>query len=199
LITFVGTIPNRLNPKKIVITGGPSTGKTSLIERLGKEGYHCFPEVIRSMTLDAKNEAGLSGFTTNPIAVVRDPLGFNRKIMEARMRHFEESTAMAEPLVFFDRGLPDVLAYMDYFDQEYGPEFIDALESYRYDSIFLLPMWQEIYTSDSERFESYEEAMEIHRQLHLTYTRFGYRVVEVPKDTIARRVAFIKDQLVREK
>ena len=64
---------------------------------------------------------------------------------------------MAVPIVFFDRGIPDVLAYMDYFDQEYGPEFIDALESHRYDSIFLLPMWQEIYTSDSERFESYED------------------------------------------
>lgn len=195
----MGTIPNRLNPKKIVITGGPSTGKTSLIQRLVKEGYHCFPEVIRSMTLDAKNEAGLSNFSTNPIAVVSDPLGFNKKIMDARMQHFKESDAMAGPIVFFDRGIPDILAYMDYFDQEYGPEFIDALESHRYDSIFLLPMWQEIYTSDSERFESYEEAMEIHRLLHRTYTRFGYRVVEVPKDTIDRRVAFIKDQLDREK
>jgi predicted ATPase len=195
----VGTIPNRLNPKKIVITGGPSTGKTSLIERLGKEGFHCFPEVIRSMTLDAKNEAGLSYFTTNPIAVVPDPLEFNRKIMDARMQHFKASTGMALPVVFFDRGIPDVLAYMDYFDQEYGPEFIDALESHRYDSIFLLPMWQEIYTSDSERFERYEEALEIHKLLHQTYTRFGYRVVEVPKDTIERRVAFIKDQLDREK
>jgi predicted ATPase len=195
LITFEGIIQNRLNPKKIVITGGPSTGKTSLIERLGKEGYHCFPEVIRSMTLDAKNEAGLSNFTTNPIAVVPDPLEFNRKIMDARIAHFKESTLMARPIVFFDRGIPDVLAYMDYFEQDYGPEFTDLLDSHRYDSIFLLPMWPEIYISDSERFESYEEALEIHRYLHQTYTRFGYPVVEVPKDTIDRRVTFIMDRL----
>ncbi len=195
MFTFTGTIPNRLNPKKIVITGGPSTGKTSLIEGLGKVGFHCFPEVIRSMTLEAKNKAGLSNFAANPIAVVPDPLGFNRKIMGARVQHYKDSASIAQPVVFFDRGIPDVLAYMDYFDQSYDSEFIDALESHRYDSIFLLPMWEAIYTLDSERFESYEEAMEIHRLLYNTYSHFGYQVVEVPKDTVDGRVAFIMDQL----
>ena len=30
--------------KKILITGGPSTGKTSLVSELKKHGFYCFDE-----------------------------------------------------------------------------------------------------------------------------------------------------------
>ena len=36
--------------KKIIITGGPGTGKTSLIEELKKNNFKCFDEISREIT-----------------------------------------------------------------------------------------------------------------------------------------------------
>ncbi len=184
-----------LNQQKIVITGGPSTGKTSLIDALEKNGHHCFQEVIRLMTLEAKKQGDLSSLTTNPIATVSDPMLFNKKIINARLAHYIQAKGVDEPIVFFDRGIPDVLAYMDYFNQKYDSWFTDIAQNNRYDAIFLLPIWKEIYVIDGERFESYEEALAIHGHLHDTYTKLGYNVIEVPKDTIPNRIEFILEQI----
>ena len=40
--------------KKIVITGGPGSGKTSLIDFLEENGYQCQHEISRQVTLEAK-------------------------------------------------------------------------------------------------------------------------------------------------
>lgn len=184
-----------MNPKKIVITGGPSTGKTSLIDTLEKKGYQCFHEVIRLMTSKAKENGELGNLTTNPIATVADPMAFNKKIIDARLADYNASVHSDVSIVFFDRGIPDVLAYMDYFKQAYGDAFITIAAKHRYDTVFLLPIWKEIYISDNERFESYDEALAIHHHLKESYTKLGYEVIEVPKDTVENRIAFILTQL----
>ncbi len=149
------------------------------------------------MTLEAKNDGEISSFSTNPIALVSDPLDFNRKILRARIKHFQESLLSQGPVVFFDRGIPDIMAYMDYFDQEYGAEFIKATEDHRYDAVYLLPMWKGIYITDGERFESYGEALQIHDHLREAYTNSGYDVIEVPKDSVPNRIRFILKSLNR--
>lgn len=184
-----------MSTKRIVITGGPSTGKTSLINALEKSGYFCFPEVIRLMTLEAKEKGKLSSLTTNPIASISDPMAFNQKIITARLAQFQEAATMGIPFVFYDRGIPDVLAYMDYFEQEYGQDFSDKAMNNKYDTVFLLPIWKEIYISDNGRFESYVEALQIHKQLHITYTYLGYKVIEVPPDSIKNRIEFVLKHL----
>ena len=42
--------------KKILITGGPSTGKTSLVSELKKHGFYCFDEISRELTQRMRNE-----------------------------------------------------------------------------------------------------------------------------------------------
>jgi len=184
-----------LTPKRIVITGGPSTGKTSLINALEKSGHFCFHEVIRLMTLEAKKNGDLSNLNTNPIATVSDPMAFNQKIINARLDQYIEAEATDEPIVFYDRGIPDVLAYMDYFNQPYGTAFSTIASNNRYDTVFLLPIWKEIYVSDSGRFESFDEAKAVHEHLSQTYTNLGYEVIEVPHDSIQNRIEFIINQL----
>ena len=41
-------------PKKIVLIGGPATGKTTLINALKTQGYYCMDEISRQVTLDAQ-------------------------------------------------------------------------------------------------------------------------------------------------
>lgn len=184
-----------MNVKRVVITGGPSTGKTSVINYLEESGFTCLHEVIRLMTLEKKEEEGEITFKTNPIVSVSDPAAFNQNILDARIKQYKSVDAAKDAIVFFDRGIPDVLAYMDCFDQNYGIEFEKSCEDHSYDTIFIMPPWREIHISDNERFESYEESLLVHECLINCYTRFGYAVQEVPKMGVQERVDYILDHL----
>ncbi len=177
------------------MTGAPGTGKTSVINRLEKHGFYCLHEVIRDMTLEAKEKGDLNPSASNPIAAVSDPMLFNYNILTNRVRQFEKASEIKESFTFFDRAIPDVLAYMDFFNQKYGNDFINACTTNIYDKVFLLPPWKEIYISDNARFESFEEATQLHEYLSQTYQRFGYDLVEVPFGTIKERMDFILNSL----
>ncbi|MGX1930464.1 AAA family ATPase [Flagellimonas sp. 2504JD4-2] len=184
-----------MNSTKVVITGAPGTGKTSIVNGLEGKGFQCFHEIIRDMTSKAKKEGNPENMVSNPLVFVDDALQFNKDLLYGRAAHFKESLNSVAPINIFDRGIPDVLAYMDFFDQEYGPEFITACENHKYDAIFIAPPWKEIYISDNERLETFDEAQKIHDALMHTYTQFGYNPIIIPKKPIPDRVSFVLETL----
>lgn len=173
-----------MNPKKIVITGGPGTGKTSLINKIEEDGHSCLHEISRSVTLEAR-AAGIEQL------FISHPLLFSQKLLEGRIKQHQEASAFTGDTIFLDRGIPDVVAYMDCFGETYDSSFSKACQDHPYEKIFLLPPWEEIYVSDNERFENYEQAVLIHEALYNTYSSLGYDIVLVPKDSVENRVAFI--------
>lgn len=177
-----------MKTKKIVITGGPGTGKTSLIRVLEENGHLCLHEISRQITLDAQKK-GISQL------FLEKPLLFSEMLLAGRIKQHKEAEKSDTDLIFLDRGIPDVVAYMDYFGNEYPPLFNDACKEHPYDLVFLLPPWKEIYVSDNERYESYEQAVSIHGHLKESYRRSGYEPIEVPTDTIEKRLSFILEQL----
>lgn len=177
--------------RRIVITGGPGTGKTSLITALESRGYTCMPEISRKVTLEAR-EQGIDQL------FLKDPILFSRKLLEGREKQFLEASKLKTSPVFLDRGLPDVLAYMNYIGDEYPKAFVEACKLHRYDQIFMLPPWKEIYTSDNERYESFEQAKLIHQALKETYTGFNYRLTEVPIGKLQDRINFIEERHLKE-
>lgn len=184
-----------MDKRKIVITGGPGTGKTSVINHLKGQGYHCFDEIIRLLTSEAKKEVDTSNHISNPIVFAKDPLEFNTRLLNGRIEQFNSANALEEHTCFFDRGIPDVLAYMDYFNQPYDSVFENACTNHNYSKVFLLPPWKAIYKTDSARFETYEELEQIHKCLKSTYKAFGYTIIEVPFGSVDTRTSFILNKL----
>ena len=184
--------------QKIVITGAPGTGKTSIINKLEAENFFCYHEVIRDFTLEAKENSDTDIFDSNPLAFVDDPFKFNVKILNGRIEQYQKSLKNNNAIVFFDRGVPDVLAYMDFFKQKHTMQFTEACKTTTYSHIFLLPPWEDIYISDNERFESFEEAKQIHYHLENTYRKYGYAVELVPFGTVKERVDFILNSIKNE-
>ena len=184
-----------MSTSRIVITGAPGTGKTSVIEGLESKGFHCFHEIIRDMTAEARKEDNGLEQVSNPLVFVKDPYAFNHSLLHGRLEHFEKAQEVKRDICFFDRGIPDVLAYMDFFNQEYAQDFVSISQENRYDAIFILPPWKEIYTSDNERLETFIESEKIHDHLFETYQRFGYEPITVPKTTVKQRVSFVLEQL----
>jgi predicted ATPase len=177
-----------LKPNKVVITGGPGTGKTTLINHLKALGFMCFDEISRQVTLQARKEGIEQLFLTQPLL-------FSKKLIEGRTQQFINAAKESETVVFLDRGLPDVLAYMDFIRDPYPAHFVEVCETHKYDSIFILSPWQEIFSSDSERYESFEDAIAIHQNLLETYKRFGYQLIDVPFGSIKNRTDFMLDSL----
>ena len=173
---------------KIVITGGPGTGKTSVINELVKSSYQCYPEISRQIILEAR-EAGIEQL------FVEDPLLFSQKLLEGRVQQYKNAQIATEKTIFLDRGIPDIVAYMEFSKEKSPPAFTEACKSNRYSSVFILPPWSEIHTTDNERYESFEQTIEIHHHLKATYENFGYDCTIVPFGSISERRDFILKNL----
>lgn len=177
-----------MNTKRIVIAGGPGSGKTSLIDYLEQEGYSVKHEISRAVTLEAQKEGIEQLFLEKPTL-------FSQKLLEGRLKQFNEGKNCTESLLFYDRGMPDVTAYMDFVSTDYPKSFSDICRNNKYDVIFLLPPWEAIYHSDNERYESFEQAEKIYNFLKTSYKNYGYKIQEVPIGTIDERSQFILTEL----
>lgn len=172
----------------IVIIGGPGTGKTTIIEGLVDKGHCCYPEISREVTLEAKKQGIEQLF-------LEKPLLFSELLLEGRKKQFQNALDESHEVVFIDRGIPDVLAYMHYIGDSYPATFDNACWEHQYSKIFLLPPWEEIYISDDERYENFEQAKLIYTHLVETYQNYGYKLIEVPKDSMDNRILFILDEI----
>ena len=90
----------------------------------------------------------------------------------------------------------DGLAYMKLQNIPIPQHMLTDLTLHRYESkVFIASPWEEIYHQDSERLESFKEAIAIDKSLREIYQSFGYELVEVPFTTIEERVKFILSQI----
>ncbi len=177
-----------MSGKKIVITGGPGTGKSTIINELIKRNFICMPEISRDVTIKAQNEGVDQLFLSNPLL-------FSELLLKGRKEQYDKSTALNSDIIFFDRGIPDVLAYMDYIGDAYPKSFINTTRANAYNSIFILKPWKAIYKSDNERYENFEQAKEIYKHLLNTYKDYNYTPIDVPFGTVEERTNFILNTL----
>lgn len=177
-----------MNKEIVVIIGGPGTGKTTIIEGLLAKGFCCYPEISREVTLEAKKQGIEQLFLENPLL-------FSELLLEGRKKQFHNAQKEPHNIVFLDRGIPDILAYMHYIGDSYPAFFDQACRDHIYTKIFLLPPWEDIYISDNERYENFEQAKLIYNHLTETYQKYGYDLIEVPKGTVEDRISFILNQL----
>lgn len=172
----------------IVIIGGPSTGKSAIIDSLMIKGYCCYPEISRQVTLKAQKEGINQLFLENPLL-------FSGQLLEGRIKQFHDAKNELHSLVFIDRGIPDVVAYLEYIGEKCPDHFDLACHENKYTKIFILPPWKEIYENDNERYESFEQSKIIHDYLVKTYQSYGYELIEVPKENVHNRILYILDNI----
>lgn len=171
--------------RRIVITGGPCTGKTTIINELKQLGYNVFSEVARKVI---KQEV-----ESNSNAVPwEDVTAFSKLVLKEQQKDFESTKT---GVAFYDRGIPDLLGYLNHAKLEIFAELKLATQINKYNIVFICPPWQRIYTTDNERKESFEQANLIHNELAKAYENAGYDVVIVPKSSLTNRVQFIIKEL----
>lgn len=174
--------------QKVVITGGPGTGKSTLIKALQKLNYKCLDEISRAVIQEAQKQ-GISQL------FLEQPLYFSELLLKGRLEQFTKADSIDNSPVFFDRGIPDVIAYLDYLGHTYPDTFSTTATQNRYTIAFILEPWEAIYTTDNERYESFEQAQRIHKHIVNTYANYQYTPISVPFGTVQTRVDFILNTL----
>ncbi|WP_134091401.1 AAA family ATPase [Olivibacter sp. XZL3] len=173
-----------------VITGGPGVGKTGVIDALKSQGFLTVPEDARPIIREQLATGG-DGLPW------RNKERYARLMLKASLKSYDEmcKTDTSNP-VFFDRGILDTICYMTMEQIPISKPVIDHVNSRPYHKhVFILPPWKEIYGTDRERKQSWEDAELTFEAMRETYLRFGYQVIEVPRGGIADRVQFITNHL----
>ena len=173
--------------KRIVISGSPGAGKTSIIKGLKDKGYIVFQEYSRTLIDEGKASGKTNFFLSNPGE-------FSELLFMGRKAQYDASSSLyvnaAKPFVFFDRGVLDIYAYLLAVNQR-----DDSLEKriipFKYDLVFLVEPWKEIYKKDIQRMETFTEAKRYFPYIKKVYKQ-SHSIVTVPKDTITNRVLFIE-------
>ena len=171
-----------------VITGGPGSGKSTLIEALAAAGVATSPEVGRAII----REEVAAGGTALPW---RDHRAFAERMVEREVAAHRAALATGRPVVL-DRGVPDVIGFLRISGLAVPPHIDAAARACRYNPrVFIAPWWPDIFTTDAERKQTPQEARATFAVMVATYRDYGYRLVELPRATVAARVAFVMDQI----
>lgn len=171
-----------------VITGGPGAGKTTLIEALRHAGYHCVTEAGRTIIRQQLASGGNALPWGN-----RD--AFARQMFERSVADYEANQTLGTP-VFFDRGIPDVTGYIRLCGLALPPDISSANEQWRYNPVvFIAPPWEEIFSNDAERKQTYAEAVATANMMTDVYSALGYQLKTLPRSSVEQRIAFILAEL----
>lgn len=172
----------------VVITGGPGSGKTTLIEALAAAGHAVMPEAGRQVIRE-QIAAGGQGV---PWA---DRSLFAELMLAQDLRSHEAALARTG-LVFFDRGIPDIAGYLALCRLPLSETVEHAAQTRRYRrTVFIAPPWPEIFGQDAERKQDLAEARRTYEAMAATYPRYGYDLLELPRASVAERVAFVIGRL----
>jgi predicted ATPase len=175
------------NKNLIALSGAPGAGKTTLLNVLQSRGYACVPEVARHI-IQQQMQSGGSALPW------QDTTAYIRLMLEDSISSFLQHQHAQHP-TFFDRGLPDTLGYAQIIQLPDQRAIEQACKLHRYAKVFLAPPWRAIYTTDTERKQTFDEALFSFEQATNAYTRCGYDPILLPLSTPNDRADFVQSHL----
>src|SRR3989344_3919034 len=90
--------------EKYILTGGPGTGKTTMIQEFKRRGHHTFPEVARQIIAEEQaKEKGILPWTD---------LALFQELVVKRQAAQEKNVSTSKK-IFLDRALPYNLSYAE--------------------------------------------------------------------------------------
>ena len=151
---------------------------------LEKRGYQVVHEVARAYI----DQELLKGKTLSEIKA--DEWAFERHILMEKLRI--EAQLAAGEIIFFDRAVPDSIAY--YKLNKLNPaEPLQLSHEVRYQNVFLFERLA--FLTDPVRTENEKTAHRLGQLIEKSYQSLGYEITHVPLLSVEDRTEFILERL----
>lgn len=169
--------------KKVVITGGPCSGKTTLVSELKKRGFTVLHEVARALITEQRA-------LNSELLPDKNKHAFQLELMHRQIEN-EKKIKSKNEFIFIDCGIPEGIAYFE-VDSEAAPEQLwKAAKERDYAYVFLLEQ-NPVFVSDGLRIEDGERSHKLSMLIETTYKKLGYKIHRIPFTDLNRRIEFIK-------
>ena len=182
--------------KKIVITGGPCSGKSAVKWELQLRGYYVVYEAALAIIGSQKYEKGNIFPTTHPEE-------FQREVYWLQIL-WEDEIPKNVKIAYLDRCIYDSIAYLKSKNLPVSKEWEEEMKKRHYDIILFLEMLPKEYWVKTEtgkpRFKTYEEGAEDTRNIKEFYERLSHtldiELIHIPVIIpVKKRVDFIEECL----
>ncbi len=169
--------------KKYILTGGPGSGKTSILNALRTKGEYIINEAATDYIKQRQAQGVIEPWKESD---------FQKKILKLQLER-EKNIPSTIERVFIDRGLADGLVYVEP-DSKLSNQIIKESKKNIYDRIFFIDPLYKVEKNEIRR-EDKEGALGLGAKLKKAYYQLGYELISVAPDTIAQRVRVILNNL----
>ncbi len=171
-----------MGARRLILTGAPGTGKSTLLAALAAAGWATSPEVSRAIIREQQAQGGrltpwqdLAGFLT---------------VCATRMKSNRER-ATANGVTIYDRAEPDLAAYARW-GGAVSPLAPPRAGTWYEAEVLYAPLWPEIFTHDAQRCQTWADAVALDRCLRDVYRELGYTLRELPRVSVSERLAWVE-------
>ncbi|HHF2887803.1 AAA family ATPase [Vibrio diabolicus] len=172
---------------RVIFTGGPGSGKTSVIKLLCRMGYQSAPEVGRKVIqAQVKSQGSALPWL--------DKTAFRDEMVLEEINNYENFGDTE--ITLYARSIIDSYGYSKLERIPISELLLAKCGEFDYcRKVFIFPPWEEIYENDTERKQDFNEAVATYNEMVSAYTEFGYDLIEVPKASVKERAQFIVSKL----
>ncbi len=181
--------------KKVVITGGPYSGKTTTIEYFKDEGYTIIPEAAIMVIEELNEKFGSAEETRKWRSNPKNLIPFQELISKKQIELEAEITQNVNSKgFFFDRSVIDGIAYCKYRNIEPSEFILNAAKERNYDLIIILDTLTKFdERKNTGRVSNYNDSLKLRDLIEKTYNNFGYETFLIEEKSISERMYEIKE------
>ena len=172
--------------KRFILTGGPGTGKTTLINYFHQLGYGIAREAATDLICEELTKQALTPWSAR---------NFNERVALLQEKRQQELLEMEEEVAFFDRSPIDALTYELMYDFEPTEALLRVVqqtldEHFYHPKVFLIEDLGSCLQTEI-RPETLKESQKIETVLEENYRELGFEVVRVPAASVKERAETI--------
>ncbi len=185
LITMLYEHPVRMDTNWFLATGAPSSGKSTSLRKLQKEGYKINPDISREYIVD----------------LIKSGIPFEKDILYSaemqRMLFFLMTDDALKldtlKMIIHDYSLPDNIAFLKLGNLPVPDEVRRSATIFKFKKVFIFEPLE--FIPDGVRTENREDQEKLFQLFKEIYISIGYDPVIVRSDTIENRHKFLIEKL----
>ncbi|MFC1493734.1 AAA family ATPase [Thermodesulfobacteriota bacterium] len=173
---------------KYIITGGPHSGKSSVLDLIKEKGFTVLHETARLMIREDQ-EKKQSDPAYNFLYPWEDQRIFCHRCHERQLEREKELTG---EMAILDRSIIDNLAYAAVAGIELDKKIYRDISEAGYEKkVFYFEQLKD-YVTDDQRKDSEKQVKAVHKEIYNIYIQLGFELITIPVFSDDKKINIMK-------